>query len=80
MAYNEIDNFYKTNKTTELIGKQVINTQDTPQKAELAELMAAVYADPNPDAKANPTGWHSIDFYLLGVMHGKQLERQRRKQ
>ena len=76
--YTIAEGFYTANQVTERIGQQSITMQDW-QKAELAELVAAVYADKNPQTLANPIGMHGLDFYQLGVMHGKQVERARHK-
>ena len=76
--YTVTSKFYTANKVTEKIGQQSITMQDW-QKAELAELTAAVYADKDPQTLANPIGTHGIDFYQLGVMHGKMLERRHKQ-
>lgn len=76
--YTVTSNFYTTNRVTEKIGQQSISMQDW-QKADLAELTAAVYADKDPQTLANPIGMHGFDFYILGVMHGKKTERRHKQ-
>ena len=75
--YTVTSNFYTANRVTEKIGQQSITMQDW-QKAELGELLKAVYADKDPQTLANPIGTHGLDFYTLGYIHGKQAERERR--
>ena len=76
--YTIAEGFYTANQVTKRIGQQSTSMQDW-QKAELAELVAAVYADKDQQTLNNPIGMHGFDFYLLGVMHGKQVERARHK-
>lgn len=76
--YTVTSNFYTANRVTEKIGQQSITMQDW-QKAELGELIQAVYADNDPQTVLNPIGMHGTDFYLLGVMHGKRIERQKKQ-
>lgn len=76
--YTVTSNFYTANRVTEKIGQQSITMQDW-QKAELGELIQAVYADKDPQTIANPLGMHGLDFYQLGVMHGKKIERQKKQ-
>lgn len=68
--------FYEQSKLTKLLGYQCIGCGTDKMLKEYYEL--------NKEAEKDNMGFfaldrHAMDFYALGVMHGKQIERQKRK-
>lgn len=68
-------NYYSQSETMRILSHQCLNNglNDNPEKiAELDELIKAT-------GKINgcPESW--MDFYALGVIHGKQAERRKQK-
>lgn len=68
-----IDRYYNQSVTMRVLSRQCLNNglNDDPEKiAELDDLLSA--------SRIN-NDWSWMDFYNLGVIHGKQVERRKQK-
>lgn len=71
-----IDSIYNANDTMKLIGKQNVMIMATDEVR--ADAQNIIQAHKQKSKYQSPLDY-AYDFFLLGVIYGKRLERKRRK-